>query len=335
MREYLEKILCGENLSIDEASAAMDMIMTGAATPAQIAGLIVALKQKGETADEAAGFVKSMRQHAVRIELDDSEAVDGCGTGGDGSNSFNISTAAAIVTAAAGVTVAKHGNRAISSRCGSADLLEATGGNIDPGTETVRDNINDVGFGFMFAPRFHPAMKHAAVPRKELGVRTIFNILGPMTNPAGVTRQVIGVFNKELMSLMGDVLQMTGSRHVILVHAIDGLDEFSVNAPTEYIEINGGARSSNEITPEQVGLAIHPAGSLAGGDSSQNRTILDSVLAGERSACRDAVLFNAGAMIYVAGKVGSIREGVDMATTAIDNGSAAEKITTWTKTSSS
>ncbi len=334
MRDYLGKILSGESLSVNEASAAMDLIMNGDATPAQIAGLIVALKQKGETAEEVAGFVKSMRQHAVGIKLDDAEAVDGCGTGGDGSNSFNISTAAAIVTAAAGVTVAKHGNRSISSRCGSADLLEATGGNIDPGAETVRDNINDVGFGFMFAPRFHPAMKHAAVPRKELGVSTIFNILGPMTNPAGITRQVIGVFSKELMSLMGDVLQMTGSRHVILVHATDGLDEFSVSAPTEYLEINDGARSSNEITPEQVGLAVHPAASLAGGDSSENLAILNGVLAGEQSGCRDAVLFNAGAMIYVAGRVGSIREGVEMATTAIENGSAAEKMMAWTKASS-
>lgn len=335
LRPYLEKALTGDNLSMNEASEALDIIMDGQATSAQIAGLLIALKQKGETADEVAGFVTTMRRHAVRVTLEDPAAIDGCGTGGDGAHTFNISTAAAVVTAAAGVTVAKHGNRSISSKCGSADLLEAAGGNIDPGPETVQHNINEVAFGFMFAPKFHPAMKHAVAPRKELGVRTVFNILGPMSNPAGVKRQVIGVYDKTLMLLFADVLEMTGSEHVIIAHARDGLDEFSVTAPTDYVEMRKGKRSQNVIEPQQAGLSTHEADSLRGGDAAHNASMLKRLLEGEASACRDAVVLNAGAMIYVGGKTDSIADGVVSAQKVIDDGSARSVFDNWIRASNS
>jgi len=333
LKPHLQKLLAGESLSMTEASEAMDIIMGGQATPAQIAGLLVALKQKGETADEVAGFVTAMRQHAVKLALDDADAVDGCGTGGDGAHTFNISTAAAIVASAAGVTVAKHGNRSISSQCGSADLLEAAGGNIDPGPETVQQNINQGGFGFMFAPRFHPAMKHAAGPRKELGVRTVFNILGPMSNPAGVTRQVIGVYDKTLLPLFVDVLEMTGSKHVIVAHSHDGLDEFSVTAPTDYIELRDGKRFDHALEPEQIGLSRHGVDALRGGDAMHNLAILRRVHEGEIGPYRDSVVLNAGAMIYVGGKADSIADGVTIAQTALDTGAARALFEAWVQSS--
>jgi anthranilate phosphoribosyltransferase len=333
MKDFLKKVLQGEDLSTEEAIQAMDLIMDGAATPAQISGLLVALKLKGEKPDEVAGFVQSMRGHAVKVAVEDPDAVDGCGTGGDGSDSFNISTAASLVAAAAGVTVAKHGNRSVSSRCGSADLLEACGGNIDPGPDKVAANINEVGFGFMFAPRFHPAMKHAATPRKELGVRTVFNILGPMTNPASVKRQVIGVYDRGLMPLVAEVLAMTGSTHVIVAHSQDGMDEFSVSAPTDYIEVKDGAQKTLTLNPQEAGVALHPGGALTGGDAAFNAAVMRRIFEGEKSPYRDAVVLNAGAMIYVAGRAGSIREGVQTAVGAIDNGAARNKLDEWVKAS--
>ena len=333
MKEYIKKVLEGRNLTAADASNAMEQIMQGEATPAQIAGLLVGLKLKGEKAEEVAGFAQTMRKHSLKVKVADANAVDGCGTGGDGKLSFNISTAAAIVTAATGVTVAKHGNRSVSSSCGSADLLEASGGNIDPGADVVERNINGLGFGFMFAPRFHPAMKNAAGPRKELGVRTIFNILGPMTNPAGVTRQVIGVYDKKLMPLVADVMQLLGSKHVLVVHSRDGLDEFSVGAPSDYIELKDGEKHESAITPLEVGLKTHPPDSLKGGDAETNLIILRAVLDGDDNGIREAVLFNAGAMIYVSGKVATIWDGVAMARDAIDWGAAANKFQEWIKTS--
>ena len=287
------------------------------------------LSRRGETADEVAGFVTAMRRYAVRLTLDDADAIDGCGTGGDGAHTFNISTAAAIVAAATGVTVAKHGNRSISSQCGSADLLEAAGGNIDPGPETVQQNVNQDGFGFMFAPRFHPAMKHAAGPRKELGVRTVFNILGPMSNPAGVIRQVIGVYDKTLLPLFVDVLEMTGSKHVIVAHARDGLDEFSVAAATDYVELRDGNRAERVLEPEELGLSRHDTDSLRGGDAMHNLAILHRVYAGETGSYRDSVVLNAGAMIYVGGKVDSIADGVTIAQTVLDTGAARALFEEW------
>jgi len=331
MQEFIKRVVSKENLFQEEASRVMEIMMQGEATSAQIAGFLVALKLKGETAEEVAGFAKTMRKHSVKIEIDDKNAVDGCGTGGDGSNSFNISTAAAIVASAASVTVAKHGNRSVSSACGSADILEASGAKIDPGINVVEKTINELQFGFMFAPRFHPAMKYAASPRKELGVRTVFNILGPMTNPAGVKRQVIGVYDQFLMKLVAEVMKLLESEHVLVVHSRDGMDEFSVCAPTDFLELKGGEINSRTITPLEVGLTTYPSESLAGGDASHNLKILNDILEGEDTSYREAVLFNAGALIYVAGKADSIWDGVSAARDAIDWGAAKQKFQNWIK----
>ncbi|MBU8933167.1 MAG: anthranilate phosphoribosyltransferase [candidate division Zixibacteria bacterium] len=333
IRDCIIKVTGGESLSTDEASAAMDCIMDGEATPAQIAGLIIALKQRGETAKEVAGFVRSMRAHSTKIELDDPDAADLVGTGGDGAHTFNVSTASALVAAAAGVTVAKHGNRSVSSHCGSADILEATGGHINPGPEKVQSNINEIGFGFMFAPRFHPAMKHAVGPRRDLGVRTVFNILGPMTNPASVTRQVTGVYSPGIMALVAEVLEMTGSVHALVAHSRDGLDEFSVCAPTDYIEIRDGRRKEETLSPEDCGLRQYPSGALSGGNPEYNKNLLNEVLRGEKSAYRDAVLLNAGALLYTGNKTKTIVDGVDLTTKAIDSGAAADLLARWCRLS--
>ncbi len=329
IKKIIAKVVDSKPLERDEACAAMNFIMDGDATPAQIAALMIALKIKGETVDEIAGFVEAMRSHMVKINLNDTNAVDGVGTGGDGAHSFNISTAAAIVASAAGVTVAKHGNRSVSSKCGSADLLEATGAKIDSGPDNVQDSINQLGFGFMFAPIFHAAMKHAVAPRRELGLRTAFNILGPMTNPAGVKRQVTGVYSAELMPLMADVLKATGSEHVLVLHSRDGLDEFSVSDLTDYIELKAGQTNRLSIGPEEIGLKLWPHGSLGGGDASENIKILHRVLEGEKSAYRDAVLFNAAAMVYVASKAQSIADGITFVSQAIDSGAAKAKLKAW------
>jgi anthranilate phosphoribosyltransferase len=329
LKALLTKLLDGESLDQTEAKQAADSIMDGQATSSLIAGFLVALRMKGETACEVAGFVESMRAHSMRIQLKDSHAVDGVGTGGDGAHSFNISTASAIVAAGAGATVAKHGNRSVSSKCGSADLLEATGGDIDPGVEQVGRLINDIGFGFMFAPRFHPAMKHAMPPRKELGVRTVFNILGPMTNPAGVKRLLLGVYSKDLMPLVAEVLALTGTEHAVIVHSQDGLDEVSVCAPTDYLELKDGRTVSGTISPDDCGLPTHPAGALVGGDAVENLSILNSILSGDKSACRDAVIINAGVMLQVAGKADSLSSGAEAAAEAIDSGQAREKLDRW------
>ena len=335
IQHAVKKILAGENLSFDEATQAMDFIMDGNATDAQIAGLIISLKQKGETSDEVAGFVSSMRAHSNKIVLSDENAVDGCGTGGDGSNSFNVSTAAAIVTAAAGATVAKHGNRSVSSKCGSSDLLEKTGGKLDCSIENVEKIINDIGFGFMFAPMYHTAMKYAAGPRRDLGVRTVFNILGPMTNPAAVNRQVIGVYDKSLMPLMADVLRKTGSQHVIIAHGQDGMDEFSISTPTDYFELKDGNITQRTVSQDEVGLKKYDSNALIGGDAVYNLSILNDVLDGIKSAYRDAVLFNAGAMLYVASKSESIQAGVELASKAIDSKAAKEKLKQWVEATNS
>jgi anthranilate phosphoribosyltransferase len=329
MKEYIRKTLRGEHLTFDEASQAMELVMTGMASPSQVAGLLVALHAKGEKPQEVAGFVTVMRRHAVAIELEDADAVDGCGTGGDSLGTFNISTAAALVAAAAGVTVAKHGNRSVSSKCGSADLLESCGANIDPGPEAVKRSIDQYRFGFMFAPRFHPAMKHAAGPRRELGVRTVFNMLGPMCNPAGVRRQLIGVYSREVIPLMVDAMEMAGVEHLIVAHSHDGLDEFSVANPTEYIELRNGNREAGILSPENVGLRTHDPEAMAGGNPVRNVAILHQVMDGQGGAHRDAVVFNAGAMIYVAGKADSIADGVRAAEEAIDSGKAAELLEVW------
>ncbi len=328
IQDGIKKILAKESLTQSEAAMVMNSIMSGEATPAQIAGFLVALRLKGETAQEVAGFVQSMRNYSVRIQVNDTNAIDGCGTGGDGKGTFNISTAASLVAAATGATVAKHGNRSISSKCGSADLLETCGGAIDPGPEQVTKTINDIGFGFMFAPRFHPAMKHAATPRKELGIRTVFNILGPMTNPAGVKRQVIGVYDAALLPLVAEVLAITGSEHVLVVHSRDGHDEISATVPTDYVEINHGKYSNGTIDPSKM-MRISAGSEVSGGDPVHNHRLLLDLLNGQQGELRNAVVINSAALLYVAGKVEAIADGIRSAEKAIDSGSAQIKLSEW------
>ncbi len=333
MQAVLVKILQEEDLSREEASYAMDMIMAGQASAAQIAGFLIALRQKGETVSEVAGFVESMRRHSVKISLQESGAVDGCGTGGDGAGSFNVSTAAALVAASAGAVVAKHGNRSVSSQCGSADLLEAAGGKIDGTPASVERAIAETNFGFMFAPLYHPAMKHAATVRRELGVRTVFNILGPMTSPAGVKRQVVGVYERALLSLVGEVLEATGSVHVIVAHSRDGLDEFSVSAITDYYEYCDGKRVQKQVSPEDAGLRSYPEHALTGGDAKENLRILSGIMESRPSAYRDATLLNAGALLVVAGKAGSLKEGVAISQAALDSGASQSTLKEWIRVS--
>lgn len=329
MKDFIRKAVRCAHLTFEEAGQAMELVMTGVATPAQLAGFLVALHTKGETAEEVAGFVSVMRRHAVRLRLEKPDAVDGCGTGGDSGGTFNISTAAALVAAAAGVTVAKHGNRSVSSRCGSADLLEGCGANIDPGPEAVKQSIDRHGFGFMFAPRFHPAMKYAATPRRELGLRTVFNMLGPMCNPAGVRRQLIGVYSKEIIPLVVDAMEMAGVEHLIVAHSRDGLDEFSIAGPTDYVELRAGNRMAGVLSPDEAGLTCHDSGSMVGGNPVRNVAILHQVLDGQDGAHREAVVLNAGTMIYVGGVADSITDGVRVAEEAIDTGKAAELLDVW------
>ncbi len=331
MNECIAKLKAGRNLSIEEASQAMDTIMDGNASHDEIAQFLLALKAKGETSDEVAGCVQSMRSHSKKINLQDEYAVDGCGTGGDGSDSFNVSTAAALVAASAGVTVAKHGNRSVSSKCGSSDLLAQAGVNLDLENDAVEKIINEIGFGFMFAPKFHPAMKYAAPVRKELGTRTVFNILGPMTNPASVKRQLIGVYDKSLMRLMIEVLQKTGSVHVITAHAQDGMDEFSISAPTDYLELKDGVIGEHTITPEDVGLIRMYEDALLGGDAVVNLEILESIVGGDTSAYTDAVAYNAGVLIYLGGKADGIKEGVQIALDAIQTKKTKELLEKYVK----
>lgn len=335
IKDLLAHLLSGDSLTSEQAEALMDEIMTGQVTSAQIGGILIALQQKGETVDEITGFVRSMRKHSLKIELNDRFAVDGCGTGGDGSDSFNISSAAAIITAGAGVTVAKHGNRSISSKCGSSDILERTGGNIAPGLEKSKELLEQIGFAFLFAPVFHPAMKYAIEPRRELGVRTVFNILGPMTNPAGVKRQIIGVYDKALMKVMADVLRQTDSVHVLCQHSQDGMDEFSITSPTDYVELKNDKIETNTISPEDVGLKTYPYGAIAGGDVDYNYEILLDIFKDNKSAYRDASLFNSGAMIYVAGKADSIKAGVELARETVASGKAMKKLLDWIEASNS
>ncbi|MCM2271035.1 MAG: anthranilate phosphoribosyltransferase [candidate division Zixibacteria bacterium] len=331
IQDSLKKLLSGTHLTEEEATALMDQIMTGEATPVQIGGILIALKQKGELAHEVAGFVRSMRKHVRKVSITDPDAVDGCGTGGDGAHTFNISTAAAIVAAAAGATVAKHGNRSVSSKCGSADLLEAAGGKIDLEPLEVSECIKRVGFGFMFAPVFHPAMRYASGPRRELGVRTVFNILGPMTNPAAVKRQVIGVYDRSLMRMMAEVLALTGSVHVLVVHSRDGMDELSISDASDFVELKDGTLSESSISPESAGLVRYPRNAVAGGDAAENLVILRNVLAGSADGYGDAVALNAGALLYVAGKAESIREGALLARQSLGNGSARAKLDEWVR----
>jgi anthranilate phosphoribosyltransferase len=326
IKEMIRKITAGRDLTADEADAAASFLMEGKATDSQISALLVALHMKGETPDEIYGFARAMRRKAASVPLRENSVIDTCGTGGDGSGSFNVSTLSAIVAAAAGCRVAKHGNRSITSRCGSADLLQSLGVQIELNPEGIAACVEKTGIGFLFAPRLHPAMKYAAGPRKELGIRTIFNILGPLTNPAGARRQLIGVFHPALTKVVAQVLRNLGSEHVLVVHGEDGLDEMSLSGQTQVHELRDGRLHGFTVTPEEMGFPRYRKEDFKGGDPDVNAEIARRVLGKEKNPCRDMVLLNAGAVIYVSGLADSIASGIGMAEDAIDSGKAGLKL---------
>jgi anthranilate phosphoribosyltransferase len=319
----IKKVIALEDLSGDEMISVMRQIMTGECTPSQIGGFLVGLRMKGESVDEISAAARVMRELSTRVEVNAEHLVDTCGTGGDSSGSFNISTASAIVTAAAGAQVAKHGNRSMTSNSGSADVLETAGVKIDISPEQVAQCIEQVGVGFMFAPAHHGAMKHAIGPRKEMAVRTIFNVLGPLTNPAGAPNQVIGVFDGELVEPLANVLKQLGSRHVMVVHAEDGMDEISISAPTHVAELKQGEVSSYTVAPSDFGMESASLDELRVDSASQSLAMIRAVLADNPGPARDIVCLNAGAAIYVSGCADSLAAGVEAARAAISDGKAA------------
>ncbi len=310
---------------MDEAAQVMEEIMEGQVTPAQFGAFVTALRLKGETVEEIAGLARTMRAKAIPVRVNE-PVVDTCGTGGDGSATFNISTAAAFVVAGAGLKVAKHGNRAMSSQCGSADVLEALGVKIDLTAEQVERCLEEVGIGFMFAPAFHPAMKYAAAPRREIGIRTVFNILGPLTNPAGAKAQVLGVADGSLLEKMALVLKSLGCHHALVVHGEDGLDEITITAKTHVCELKDGRIKSYTISPEDFGLSRASLDSLKGGTAEQNAALLRSILTGASGPQRDVVLMNAAAALLAGDRVASLKPGIDLAREAIDSGRALAKL---------
>ena len=314
------------DLSADDMRAVMRAIMTGQATPAQIGGFLVALRMKGETVDEIAAAAEVMRELAMRVDVKARPLIDTCGTGGDGVGTFNISTASAFVLAAAGVHVAKHGNRSVSSKSGSADVLEAAGVNLALTPEQVARCIETVGVGFLFAPNHHGAMKHAVGPRREMGVRTLFNVLGPLTNPAGATCQVIGVFSAALLEPLAHVMRRLGSRHVLVVHADDGLDEISVSAPTRVAELKDDGVRCYTLTPEQFGFARAPLAALKVASSTESLALMRKALARDVSPARDVVALNAGAALYAADACESLAAGVARAREVLASGAAGAKL---------
>jgi anthranilate phosphoribosyltransferase len=325
VKDALAKLVMGEHLTRDEARAAMRSLVEGQATPSQIAGFAIALRMKGETAEEIAGLAEVMRAAALRVEAGD-DVVDVVGTGGDGAGTFNISTLSALIVASAGGRVAKHGNRSVTSQCGAADFLEGIGIVIDLDQRGVARCVAETGFGFMFAPRFHPAMRHAGPTRAEIGVRTVFNILGPLTNPAGARRQLTGVAVGSLGAKVADVLNLMGAEHAIVVHGQDGLDEISISAPTQVHEARGGQVRSFTIEPEQFGLQRWTIDAVRGGTVEANVRMSQAVLEGARGPSRDVVLLNAGAALYMAGIAASFGDGIARAADELDSGRARAKI---------
>jgi anthranilate phosphoribosyltransferase len=326
MVETIGRLVEGKDLSEEEASLVMKQIMGGEATPAQIAAFITALRMKGETVEEIAGCAQAMRQHATSISTFHPRTIDTCGTGGDGGRTFNISTTAAFVVAGAGVPVAKHGNRSVSSRCGSADLLRALGIEVEIGKERMEECLREVGMGFLFAPLLHPAMKYALAPRREIGIRTIFNILGPLTNPAQVKAQVVGVFRADLTVTLAAVLGRMGSRHALVAHGMDGLDEITTVAATQISEWKDGGVHTRLFEPEMVGIRRASPEELAGGTPEENARITLKILEGEKGPQRDVVLLNAAAALIVAGVAKDFPEGLEMAAEAIDSSAALKKL---------
>ena len=325
LKPLMAKVADGEALTIEQSAQAFDVMMSGEATPSQIGGFLMALRVRGETVDEIAGAVTTMRSKMLRVEAP-MDAMDIVGTGGDNSGTYNISTCTAFVVAGAGVPVAKHGNRALSSKSGAADVLMALGVNIELMPEQISKCINEAGLGFMFAPAHHAAMKHVGPSRVELGTRTIFNILGPLSNPANTKRQLIGVFAKQWVEPVAQVMRNLGAECVWVVHGSDGLDEITTTGPTFAAELKDGNIRTFEISPTDVGIAVASAESLKGGEAQENAAAIRKVLAGDPGAFRDIVLMNAGASLVVAGKVADLKSGVDFAAKAIDSGDALRSL---------
>lgn len=326
MQSAIKAVTENRDLTSEEMTAVMRLIMTGEATPAQVGGFLIGLRMKGETVEEVAAAASVMRELSSKVEVDKENLVDTCGTGGDASGSFNISTASAFVVAAAGGRVAKHGNRSVSSKSGSADVLEAAGVNLELTPEQVAACVNEIGVGFMFAPLHHSAMKHAIGPRREMAVRTIFNVLGPLTNPAGAPNQVLGVFSKEWVEPLAQVLNKLGSQHVLVVHAEDGLDEISIGSETHVAELKDGEVSTYTIKPEDFGMTQTSLEAVRADDADHSLNIIKSVLANEDGPAKDIVCLNAGAAIYAAGLAASLADGVSRAQEVIASGAAAEKL---------
>ncbi len=326
IREAVDAIVNqGCDLSEDEAAAVMREIMSGEATSAQIGAFLVAFRLKDETVEEIAGMARAMREHSLRVEVE-GPLVDTCGTGGDAQGTFNVSTAAAFVAAGAGAHVAKHGNRAATSTCGSADVLEALGAKIALPPAGVARCIREAGFGFMFAQTYHPAMRHVAGPRREIGIRTVFNILGPLTNPAGAQAQVLGVARPELAPKMAAALQRLGSRRVLVVHGQEGLDEFSLSGPSTVHEVQGDQSCEYTVSPEEVGLTSTPLKAIRGGSAQENAATLRAILNGEPGPQREIVLLNAAAALVAADRATNLREGISLAGEAIDSGAARRRL---------
>ena len=326
IKEAIEKAVKKTDLREAEMMTAMEEIMEGNATPAQIAALITALRMKGETVEEVTGAARIMRQKATRINACSTTIVDTCGTGGDSLNTFNISTTTAFVVAAAGIVVAKHGNRAVSSGCGSADVLEALGVNISVGQEIVEECIQQIGIGFLFAPKLHGAMKYAIGPRREIGIRTIFNMLGPLTNPAGATAQLLGVYDPRLTEMFADVLKNMGTKRAFVVHGLDGLDEVTLSRETRVAELKDGIIKTYNINPVDYFGQTYPLEAVCGGDPAVNAQITRNVLSGKNGARRNIVLINAALAIIAGEKAVDIKEGIKIASDCIDSGAAVKKL---------
>jgi anthranilate phosphoribosyltransferase len=322
LTSLLEKLVRHEDLTTEEASAVMNEVMEGRATPTALAGILAAMAMKGERPAEIVGFARTMRAHAIKLSAPPNEVFDTCGTGGDRSGTFNISSAAAIVVASCGVTVAKHGNRSVSSQCGSADVFEQLGVNIAASPAVVERTLSEAHIAFFFAPTFHPAMKHAGPTRRELGIRTVFNLLGPLTNPAGATRQIVGVPRSELTEPIARALMLLGSARAWVVHGAGGIDEISTTGHTKVSECRDGAVHTFYIHPSDFGVPRASADDLRGGDAGQNAGIIRQLLGGQPGPHRDVVAFNAGAALFVAGKVPSVDDGIRAARAAIDSGAA-------------
>jgi anthranilate phosphoribosyltransferase len=327
IQTVISKLLDGTQLARAEARAVMDEIMRGEATPAQIGGFLIALRAKGETPDEITGCAEAMRDHVLAVRPRRDDLVDTAGTGGDGAHTINISTAAALVAAAAGAAVAKHGNRAVSSACGSADVLEALGFTLELEPQRIAKSIDELGFGFLFAPSHHPAMRHAAAVRKELATRTVFNVLGPLTNPAGARAQVVGVYSPELVRTIAEVLARLGARRAYVVHGGGGIDELSPVGPNLVAEVVDGQVLERQLDPEtELGIPRCSVDELRGGSPAENAEAIREVFAGKNGGRRDAILLNAAGAIAASGHAADLREGLELARRTIDSGAAGERL---------